>query len=48
MHISITLDEKTIMVEVAILNQELDYNILLGRTWIDEMEAVISSLFGEI
>lgn len=46
MLIPITLDEKTVTVEVEILNQELDYNILLGRTWIDEMEAVVSSLFG--
>ena len=48
MPIPITLDEKTVIVEVVVLNQELDYNILLGRTWIDEMEAVVSSLFGEI
>ena len=48
MSIPITLDEKIVTVEVAVLNQELDYNILLGRTWIDEMEAVVSSLFGEI
>ena len=48
MPVLITLDEKTVTVEVAVLNQELDYNILLGRTWVDEMEAVVLSLFGEI
>ena len=48
MDLPISLDGKAVTVEVAVLNQELDYNILLGRTWINEMEAVVSSLFGEI
>jgi hypothetical protein len=46
MDLPISLDKKSITVEVAVINQELDYNILLGRTWIDEMEAIVSSLFG--
>lgn len=48
MHIPITLNENIVTVEAVVLNQELDYSILLGRTWIDEMEVVVSSLFGEI
>ena len=48
MDLPISLNEKVVTVEVAFLNQELDYNILLGRMWINEMEAMVSSLFGEI
>ena len=44
----VSLARKTIFVNVAVLSQDLDYNMLLGHPWIDEMEAIILALFGEI
>jgi hypothetical protein len=41
----ITLEGKTVQVEVEVFNAPLDYNILLGRSWIDSMRAVMSTLF---
>ena len=36
---------KTINIEVEIVDASLDYNLLLGRNWIYEMDAIASSLF---
>jgi hypothetical protein len=41
----ITLEGKTIQVEVEVFNTPLDYNILLGCSWINSMHAVVSTLF---
>jgi hypothetical protein len=41
----ITLDEKTFNVEVEVFDTPLDYNLLLGCSWIDSMHAVLSTLF---
>jgi hypothetical protein len=41
----ITLEGKTVQVEVEVFNAPLDYNILLGRSWIDSMHTVVSTLF---
>jgi hypothetical protein len=41
----ITLEGKTVQVEVEVFNAPLDYNLLLGRSWIDSMHAVVSTLF---
>jgi hypothetical protein len=43
--LTITLDEKTVQVEVEVFDTPLDYNLLLGRSWIDSMRAVVSTLF---
>jgi hypothetical protein len=41
----ITLEGKTVNVEVEVFDAPLDYNLLLGRSWIDSMRAVVSTLF---
>jgi hypothetical protein len=41
----ITLEAKSINVEVEVFYTPLDYNLLLGRSWIDSMLAVVSTLF---
>jgi len=41
----ITLEEKTVEVEVEVVDANLTYNLLLGRSWIYAMQAVASSLF---
>jgi hypothetical protein len=41
----ITLEGKTVQVEVEVFNAPFDYNLLLGHSWIDSMHAVVSTLF---
>jgi hypothetical protein len=41
----ITLEGKTVQVEVEVFDAPLDYNLLLGRSWIDSMRIVVSTLF---
>jgi hypothetical protein len=41
----ITLEGKTVNVEVEVFDAPLDYNLLLGHSWIDSMRAVVSTLF---
>jgi hypothetical protein len=41
----ITLEGKTVQVEVEVFDAPLDYNLLLGRSWIDSMRPVVSTLF---
>jgi hypothetical protein len=41
----ITLEGKTVQVEVEFFDAPLDYNLLLGHSWIDSMHAVVSTLF---
>jgi len=36
---------KVVNIEVEIVDVNLDYNLLLGKNWIYEMDAIISSLF---
>jgi hypothetical protein len=42
---SITLEGKSVNVEVKLFDAPLDYNLLLGRIWIDSMHAIVSTLF---
>jgi hypothetical protein len=42
---SVTLEGKTVQVEVEVFDAPLDYNLLLGRSWIDSMHTVVSTLF---
>jgi hypothetical protein len=39
------LEGKMVQVEVEVFNAPLYYNLLLGRSWIDSMCAVVSTLF---
>jgi hypothetical protein len=41
----VTLEGKTVQVEVEVFDAPLDYNLLLGHSWIDSMHAVVSTLF---
>jgi hypothetical protein len=41
----ITLEGKIFQVEVEVFDAPLDYNLLLGHSWIDSMHAVVSTLF---
>jgi hypothetical protein len=41
----VTLEGKTVQVEVEFFDAPLDYNFLLGRSWIDSMRTVVSTLF---
>jgi hypothetical protein len=43
--LQITLEDKMVQVEVEVFDAPLDYNLLLGRRWIDSMCAVVSTLF---
>ena len=36
---------KTVAIEVEVVDATLDYNLLLGRNWMYNMQAVASSLF---
>ena len=39
------LGGKTVAIEVEVVDVPLDYNLLLGRNWIYNMQVVVSSLF---
>jgi hypothetical protein len=41
----VTLEGKTVQVEVEVFDAPLDYNLLLGRSWVDSMRVVVSTLF---
>jgi hypothetical protein len=41
----IMLEGKMVQVEVEVFDAPLDYNLLLGRSWIDSMRTVVSTLF---
>jgi hypothetical protein len=41
----VTLEGKTVQVEVEVFDTPLDYNLLLGRSWVDSMRVVVSNLF---
>ena len=43
--LKVDLGEKTVAIEVEVVDVPLDYNILLGRNWIYSMQVVVSSLF---
>jgi hypothetical protein len=41
----VTLEGKTVQIEVEVFDTPLDYNLLLGRSWVDSMCAIVSTLF---
>ena len=36
---------KVINIEVEVVDANLDYNLLLGKNWVYEMNAIVSTLF---
>jgi hypothetical protein len=43
LRLPVTLEGKMVNVEVEVFDAPLDYNLLLGRSWIDSMHAVVST-----
>jgi hypothetical protein len=43
--LSITLEGKSLNVEVEVFDAPLYYNLLLGRSWFDSMREVVSTIF---
>ena len=43
--LEVQLGGKTVAIEVEVVDAPLDYNILLGRNWIYNMQVVALSLF---
>jgi hypothetical protein len=43
--VPVTLEGKTVQVEVEVFDTPLDYNLLLGRSWVNSMRVVVSTLF---
>jgi hypothetical protein len=43
--LSIMLEGKAVNVEAEVFDAPIDYNLILGRSWIDSMHAVVSTLF---
>ena len=46
--LEVQLGGKTMLIEVKVVDAPLDYIILLGRNWIYNMKAIVSSLFSMI
>ena len=44
-NLQMDLGGKTILVEGEVVDRPLDYNILLGRPWVNSMDAVVSTYF---
>jgi hypothetical protein len=47
-NVPVELGGKTILIDIEVIDAPLDYNILLGRTYMDAMKAVESSVFRTI
>ena len=43
--LEVQLGGKTIVIKVEVVDAPLEYNILLGRNWMYNMQVVASSLF---
>ena len=43
--LSIALEGRKVTVEVEVFDAPLDYNLLLGYSWIDSMCTVVSTIF---
>jgi hypothetical protein len=47
-NVPVELGGKTILIDIEVMDAQLDYNILLGRTYMYAMKAVASSIFRTI
>ena len=43
--LKVRLGGKTVVIEVEVVDVPLDYNLLLGRNWMYNMQSIASSLF---
>ena len=44
-HVPITLAEKTVLIDIEVVNAQLDYNLFLGRIYMYAMRAIASNVF---
>ena len=44
-HVPITLAGKIVLIDIEVINAQLDYNFLLGRSFMYTMRAVTSTVF---
>ena len=44
-HVPITLARKTVLIDIEVVNAQLDYNLLLMRSYMYAMRAVTSTVF---
>ena len=44
-YVPITLSGKTVLIDIEVVNAQLDYNLLLGRSYMYAMRAVASTFF---
>ena len=44
-HVPITLAEKKFMIDIKVINAQLDYNLLLRRSYMYAMGAIVSIVF---
>ena len=44
-HVPITLAGKTVLIDIEVVNVQLDYNLLLRRSYMYAMRAVVSTIF---
>ena len=44
-HVPITLARKIVLIDIEVVNDQLDYKLLLGRSYMYAMRAVTSTVF---
>ena len=44
-HVPITLARKTVLIDIQVVNTQLDYNLLLERSYMYTMRAIASTVF---
>ena len=44
-HVPITLSRKIVLIDIEVVNAQLDYNLLLGRSYMYAMRAIASTIF---
>ena len=44
-HVPIMLARKTVLIEIEVVNAQLDYHLLLGRSYMYTMQAITSTVF---
>ena len=44
-HVPITLAGKTVLIDIEVFNAQLDYNLLIGKSYMYAMRAVVSTIF---
>ena len=44
-HVPITLARNTVLIDIEVVNAQLDYNLLLGRSYMYAMQVIASNIF---